>query len=92
MKTYSHIETDYDPRIYIEFDRHLMRGTFCIVRWTNCGNQWEAPAWVSKVNPKSVRATLQEGIEGHYPAGQEIIVPRPMCKTWSQNNCVAPKD
>ena len=76
----------------LEFESHLMRGSLVIVRWTNCGNQWQAPGWVSKLNRRSLRVTLSEAIEGHYPTGQEIIIPRSLAKEWSTSNCVLPND
>lgn len=73
-------------------DAALTIGALVVARWTNCFRQYEARATVVKVNRKSVRVTLVDGIDG-YPAGREIVLPRfENWRTWSVNNCARPID
>lgn len=62
-----------------------VQGQECIVRWTNCNNQYDAPCLIAGVNKSSVGVTLLEDVPypPHYgkdtPAyrrGHHIRVPK----------------
>lgn len=75
------------------FDTRLAVGQRVLACWTSCGCAYEAPAEISKVNRKSVRAKLLKAVDedsdfGGYPEGHELVIPRFRADRWSQNNCV----
>lgn len=74
-------------------DAALVVGSPTLVRWTNCNNEYQAVGTVEKINAGSIVVRLSIGIEGKYPAGQLIRVPRPVGRAvtrWTWNNTTLP--
>ena len=70
-----------------------------MIRWTQGHRFYAMPARITKVNPKSVLAAIDDAVYDRehgqatlrYPASQVIKAPRlSALKAWTVNNCVMP--
>ena len=80
--------------ILFEEDDAFAAGVKVRLRWTNSGRQFCGLGTITRLNAKSLRATLDHEVGspsepfGYYPASYEIIVPRITDpKKWTANNC-----
>lgn len=81
-------------KILFEEDDTFAAGVKVWLRWTNSGRQFSGVGTITRLNAKTLRATLDHEVGlpsepfGYYPAGHEIIVPRiDDAKKWTANNC-----
>jgi hypothetical protein len=81
------------------FDAALHVGQRVMIRWTQGHRFYAMSARITKVNPKSVLAAIDDAVYDRehgqatlrYPAGQVIKAPRlGAFKAWTINNCVMP--
>jgi len=81
------------------FDAALHVGQRVMIRWTQGHRFYAMPATITKVNPKSVLAAIDDAVYDREhgqatlcsPAGQVIKAPRLSAfKAWTVNNCVMP--
>jgi hypothetical protein len=80
----------------VKWDRELEVGSCARVRWTNGSLHHEGEGEVVKLNEKSLRVRLARAVpslNGGYPAGYEVIVPRPSnWRDWTWQNCAMPAE
>jgi hypothetical protein len=91
------------PREQLEWEHSLKVGDAVEIRWTNNFRFYREAAHVSKINAKTIRATLDHEVRGPsltgrqeettlYEASREIIAPRYLTTGQTANNGVFPRD
>lgn len=76
----------------LAWDETVAVGVPCVVRWTNSGSHYKSKAIVTKVNSKSLLASITEDVHG-YTKGREIKVPRAIdVANWTWNNGAFPEE
>jgi hypothetical protein len=82
------------PRVAMIYDSTLETGAVGEARWTVDGRAHRCRARLLRKNAASLRVVLTEAESGgRYPAGREIVVPRPRGSgifRFSVNNCFMP--
>lgn len=85
--------TRFDIKGHLDWERGLNPGDVVEARWTNCHSYYVAKAEVVRVNQKSMRVKLVDGIEDRYPAGHELSIATFMSMDrWSINNGAFPHE